>query len=217
MTIVSPMLTDTLNSMKEIILNISHEFKLSHLGSNFSTLPILHEIFSLKNSNDIVILSSGHAAISLYAVMEKYLKISARHLYLKHGCHPHLDEENGIYCSTGSLGMGITVAVGRALANKNRNVYCVLSDGECSEGSVWEALQLIKLKNITNLKVYVNINGYCAYDAVDKDYLSQRLVTFLPSINIRYTEVNAFPFLNGLNAHYHIMSDDDYANALKLL
>ena len=72
-------------------------------------------------------------------MLEKYQGVNAEELFLKHGGHPHRDEENGIYCSTGSLGLGITVAVGRALANKNRTVYCLISDGEAAEGSVWEA------------------------------------------------------------------------------
>ena len=76
--------------------------------------------------DDIFILSSGHAALALYVCLEKYKNIDAEFLFEKHGGHPHLDEDNGIYCSTGSLGLGITVAVGRALANEKRDVYEVI-------------------------------------------------------------------------------------------
>lgn len=206
-----------MNNLKRRILDIAYNNKLSHLGSYFSSLDILNEIYSEKNINDIFILSSGHAALALYVVLEKYKNTNAEELYKKHGCHPHLDEDNHIYCSTGSLGMGLTVATGRALANPDRSVYCLISDGECAEGSIWEALQFINTKNIKNIKVYVNVNGYCAYDSIDKKYLVDRLKVFLPSINIRYTNVNAFPFLNGLNAHYHIMSESDYKTALSLI
>ena len=106
-----------------------------------------------KNKEDIFILSSGHAALALYAVLEKYEGKNAEELFLKHGGHPHRDEENGIYCSTGSLGLGITVAVGRALANKNRKVHVLISDGESAEGSVWEALRFIQENNLTNIEV----------------------------------------------------------------
>ena len=61
-----------------------------------------------------------------------------------------------------------------------------------------------------NIEIYVNINGYATYDKVDTKYLSDRLKAFLPSINLRYTTVNQAPFLKGLNAHYHIMSEKDY-------
>ena len=56
--------------------------------------------------------------------------------------------------NTGSLGLGITVAVGRALANKNRKVHVLISDGESAEGSVWEALRFIKESNLSNIEVY---------------------------------------------------------------
>jgi transketolase len=131
-------------------------------------------------------------------------------LFKKHGGHPHRNEEDGLYCSTGSLGLGITVAIGRALANPKRKVYVLISDGESAEGSVWEALRFIHDQNIKNIEVYVNINGYAAYDKIDSEYLSKRLLTFLPNINLRYTSVNQYPFLKGINAHYHVMSEEDY-------
>ena len=196
--------------LKKRVLDIAYENKLSHLGSYFSALDIVDNIFQMKAKDDIFILSCGHAALALYAVIEKHCGIDASKLFKKHGGHPHRDEENHIYCSTGSLGMGLTVAVGRAMADSNRTVHCLISDGECAEGSIWESLKFIYDNNIRNIKVYANINGYAAYDSVDVDYLVRRLKAFLPDINIVYTEVNAFSFLRGLNAHYHIMSEEDY-------
>ena len=200
--------------LKKRILEIAYKHKLGHLGSYLSAAEIVDEIYENKNPDDIFILSSGHAALALYAALEKYEDKNAEELFLKHGGHPHRDEENGIYCSTGSLGLGITVAVGRALANKNRKVHVLISDGESAEGSVWEALRFIKENNLSNIEVYVNVNGYAAYDKVDVKYLVDRLKVFLPTINIRYTSVNQYPFLRGLNAHYHVMSEEDYKSTL---
>jgi transketolase len=200
--------------LKKRILEIAYKHKLGHLGSYLSAAEIVDEIYENKDSDDIFILSSGHAALALYAALEKYEGKNAEELFLKHGGHPHRDEENGIYCSTGSLGLGITVAVGRALANKNRKVHVLISDGESAEGSVWEALRFIKESNLSNIEVYVNVNGYAAYDKVDVKYLVDRLKVFLPTINIRYTSVNQYPFLRGLNAHYHVMSEQDYKSTL---
>jgi len=200
--------------LKKRILEIAYKHKLGHLGSYLSAVPIIDEIYRNKSSEDIFILSSGHAALALYVVLEKYEGKNAEELFIKHGGHPHRDEKNGIYCSTGSLGLGITVAVGRALANKNRKVYVLISDGESAEGSVWEALRFIKESNLPNIEIYVNVNGYAAYDKVDVKYLVDRLKVFLPTINIRYTSVNQYPFLRGLNAHYHIMSEKDYKSTL---
>jgi transketolase len=203
--------------LKKHIIEIAYKYKLGHLGSYFSALEIINSIYKRMDKNDIFILSSGHAALALYICLEKYRGQDAEALFLKHGGHPHWDEKAGIYCSTGSLGLGITVALGRAIANPNRKVYVLLSDGECAEGSVWESLKTIVEQNITNIEIHVNVNGYAAYREVDVTYLENRLKSFLPNINIHYTTVEHFPFLKGLNAHYHVMKENDYQTALELL
>ena len=203
-------------NLKKRILEIAYKNKLSHLGSYFSCVDIIDNIFSKMQSEDIFILSCGHASLALYVCNEKYFNIDAEKIFLKHGGHPYRDEKNKIFCSTGSLGLGITVAVGRAIAKKDRTVHVLISDGECAEGSVWEALKTIKELSINNIIVHVNINGYAAYREVDKDYLAQRLKAFLPEIVIHYSDVEQYPFLKGLNAHYHIMSEEDYKLGLTM-
>jgi transketolase len=200
----------SINVLKKRILEIAYKNKIGHLGSYLTAVEIIDEIYRTKNPEDIFILSSGHAALALYVILEKYEQKNAEELFKKYGGHPHRNEEDSIFCSTGSLGLGITVAVGRALANKKRKVYVLMSDGETAEGSVWESLRFIEEQNVKNIVVYVNINGYSAYDKIDTEYLKRRLISFLPKINLRYTTVNQYPFLKGLNAHYHIMSENDY-------
>jgi transketolase len=203
--------------LKKRLVEIAYKHKLGHLGSYFSALEIIDSIYQKMDKDDIFILSSGHAALALYVCLEKYRGQDAEALFQKHGGHPHWDEEAGIHCSTGSLGLGITIALGRAIANKNRKVYVLISDGESAEGSVWEALKIIVEQNIKNIEIHVNVNGYAAYREVNIKYLSDRLKTFLPEINIHYTTVEHFPFLKGLNAHYHIMKENDYQIALEQL
>lgn len=203
--------------LKKRLIEIAYKHKLGHLGSYLSALEIIDSIYKKMDRDDIFILSSGHAALALYVCLEKYRGQDAEELFLKHGGHPHWDEEVGIHCSTGSLGLGITIALGRAIANKNRKVYVLVSDGECAEGSVWEALKTIVEEKINNIEIHVNINGYAAYKEVDIEYLSNRLKTFLPKINIHYTTVEHFSFLKGLNAHYHIMKENDYQTTLEQL
>lgn len=202
-------------NLKKRIAVIAYKNKLGHLGSYFSSVGIIDEIYSEMKEDDIFILSSGHAALALYVCLEKYKKQDAEALFLKHGGHPHRDEEAGIYCSTGSLGLGLCVALGRAIANPKRTVWVLISDGECAEGSIWEALKTIYEEGINNIKVYVNINGYAAYKEVDERYLVSRLTAFLPSIRIRYTSVEEYSFLKGLNAHYHVMNEDNYKEVLQ--
>ena len=203
--------------LKKRLIEIAYKHKLGHLGSYLSALAIIDDIYQKMDKDDIFILSSGHASLALYVCLEKYRGQDAEALFLKHGGHPHWDEEAGIFCSTGSLGLGITISLGRAVANKNRKVWALISDGECAEGSVWEALKTIVEQDITNIEVHVNANGYAAYRNVNLVYLENRLKAFLPNIQIHYTSVEHFPFLKGLNAHYHIMKENDYQTALELL
>ena len=198
------------------LLDICYENKLHHLGSYFSCLHIIDEIYKNKKDDDIFILSSGHSVVALYVVLEKYYGLDAVELHRKYGDHPKRNEDDKLYCSTGSLGMGITVAVGRALANPNRDVYCLLSDGECAEGSVWESLRFAFESKLSNLKIYVNANGWAAYDAVDLDYLERRIKAFHPDVNFVRTTVEHFG-LKGLHAHYTNFSEEQYKEALASL
>ena len=203
--------------LKKRLLELHYKNKEEHVGSCFSGLHIIDKIHSSMEENDIFILSCGHLGYALYAVIEKYYGIDAQMLVDKHGGHPHLDEKNKIFCSSGSLGLAITVAVGRAVADPAKTVHVLISDGEAAEGTVWESLRFIYEHNIRNIKVHVNMNGVAAYDAVDVPYLVKRLKSFLPDIKIHNTTVSHFPFLRGINAHYHIMSKEDYELGLKEL
>ena len=203
-------------NLKKRIVEIAFKHKLGHLGSYLSSLEIVDEIYSKMDKEDIFILSSGHASLAMYVCIEKYFGIDAEMLFLKHGGHPHRDEENKIHCSTGSLGLGLPIALGRALSNPNRKVWVLISDGEAAEGSIWESLKTIQELNINNIEVFVNINGLCAYKEVDIDYMSIRLKSFLPRIELRYTTVEQYPFLKGLNAHYHVMSEENYNQVMDI-
>tara|TARA_R110002020_G_scaffold46539_25_gene132448 strand:- start:3498 stop:4130 length:633 start_codon:yes stop_codon:yes gene_type:complete len=198
------------------LLKLLFDHKEEHVGSSFTCLDIIDDIFDKKDKDDIFVLSNGHAAYALYSVLEKYYDhIDADDLATRHGGHPNRDEKNHIYCSTGSLGSGISIAVGLALANKNRKVYVTITDGECAEGSVWEALRFIADKNVDNIEVHCNANGWACYDTIDVNTLEKRLKSFLPSIHIHKTNFNMLSFLKGLNAHYMIMTEEEYKQGLK--
>lgn len=201
-------MNDIINKLNNRILEISIKHKLSHLGSCFTALPIIYEIYSKKQQTDKFILSSGHAGLALYVVLEHFHDVNAEHLLETYGIHPERDLDQFIEVSTGSLGLGITIATGIAISDPNINVYCLISDGECAEGSIWEALRFIDENNITNIKIYANINGVAAYKSVDIDKLSNRLKSFLPDINLRFTNVNdTIEFKTLLSAHYEIANN----------
>ncbi len=203
--------------LKRKIVDISFQKGLSHIGSCLTAVDIIDEIFSIKKSDEKFILSSGHAGLALYVVLEKYndpnTGRSASEIFDHHGVHPDRCNECGIDCSSGSLGLGITIAVGMALADRKKNVYCLLSDGELAEGSVWEALRIQKEQRLTNLKVYINWNGYAAYKQTEA---IPSIITDY-SINFRLTNMNDYPeWLQGQIAHYKVLDKKEYKELMEL-
>jgi transketolase len=202
-------MSTSLSSLQVRLLDQCFKFGKHHLGSAFSTLPILKEIFDLKRDEDKVVLSNGHAAAALYVCLEEYSGVDSSKLFTLMGDHPKRNTEYGVDCSTGSLGMGITVAVGMALASPAKNIYCVISDGECAEGAVWEAIRYAASHKLENLKIFVNINNYIAYDKIDGQKLANEILFLNQDVNVRYTTV--FPFEDlGLSAHYFKMDQSQY-------
>jgi len=173
------------------IITISKKLGHSHIGSSLTAYSIIKEIFAIKKRDEKFVLSNGHASLALALAMgldaEKIAKENI-----------HADR-SWCDCSTGSLGHGLGIAVGMAIADRTKNVYCMVSDGECAEGSIWEALRIAAEQNLTNLKVYVNANGWASYQPVDLDWLEMRLKTFFP-VEFRRT-VQEEPY-TGLNGHY---------------
>ena len=182
------------------IIDISRRLKLAHLGSCLTSVDIIDEIYSKKKPDDPFILSAGHAGLALYVVLEKYYGHDAEFLFSRFGTHPERCLSYHIYCSTGSLGHGFPIAVGMALADRGRDVYCLISDGECTEGTIWEAMNVIRKYNVQNLKIHVNWNGWSAYDEVDVRMLSD-VVALHPGIQLWRTQVEDYG-LKGLSAHY---------------
>lgn len=224
------------------ILEISYKSSLSHIGSCLSSVDLINAIYMVKRKDEKFILSNGHAGVALYVVLEKNSIIKNPNIIKNFHIHPDRNPNYGIYVSTGSLGQGLPIAVGIAFANKNKNVYCMISDGECTEGSIWEALRITSNKKLNNLKIILNANGWGAYDAIDLSALLKRLQSFgfkvikvdghniksilealknsvndNPVIIFAKTTVEQFPFLNGQDAHYYVMNDYDYKKAVELL
>jgi len=200
-----------MNKLQRRIIDVTYQEKVSHLSSTLSAAPILEEIYNKREDNEVVILSNGHAGLALYCILEQRYGIDAVKMLHKHGIHPGKDPENHLYCSTGSLGSGLPIAVGHALATPNKKVYCMISDGECAEGSIWESLAFITKHPVDNLEVYANINGMGAYDSIDVDYLVRRLQAFMPRINIRVSDPYKWSFAENLLTHYYVLTAENYA------
>lgn len=233
-------LTKNQKTLRRRLLSIINDVHTSHIGSCLSVIDIIDAVYQVKDKKEKFILSNGHAAASLYVVLEKYKYLKEANLTDYH-VHPDRDEKKGIDLSTGSLGQGLPVAIGMALANPKKIVYCLISDGECAEGSIWEALRIIHDQKITNLKIIASVNGWGAYDPIDAKSLYQRFKGFgfnlikidghnpqeiikaIKKKNTKLTIIFAktfseqLPFLVGQDAHYYTMKEEDYQLAMKIL
>ena len=235
-------LTAEQKKSRQRILEISHRQNLSHLGSCLGSVDLIDGIYKIKNKNEKFILSNGHAGIALYVILEKNGFIKDSDIKTLHA-HPDRNLKLGIDVSTGSLGQGLPIALGIAMSDRNKNVYCLISDGECAEGSIWETLRIASENKVSNLKITVNANGWGAYSTVDLNSLIKKIeangycvleidghdmkaileaLKFTKensqqTVILAKTSTDQFPFLKGLDAHYYIMNDEDYKNASKLL
>lgn len=185
---------------RERLLEISVKHHLSHLGSCLTALPIIEEIYAKKKPEDKFVLSSGHAHLAHLVVQESLGNGNAEELVEAHGIH--CERKAGCDVSTGSLGQGLPLAVGIALADRAKDVWCLCSDGEVAEGSCWEALRVAKEQNLTNLKVYLNANGFGAYKEIDTDDLEKRIKAFGFPVEIRRTDPGLGNWAVGLAQHY---------------
>lgn len=165
--------------IRRTILEIAHKTQTHHLGSSFSIVDILTALYfgNLKinpeNPKDIqrdrFILSKGHAGLALYVTLSKRGFFSEEELLKQYaidggklGIHPDKDAMPGIDVSSGSLGQGLSIGVGLSLAAKiddlKYRVFVIIGDGECNEGSIWEAAMFASQKKLDNLIVILDYN-----------------------------------------------------------
>jgi len=165
--------------IKKDILKMIYLAQSGHPGGSLSCASILYllynKIMRINRKNpkwkdrDIFILSKGHAAPALYAVLSKIGFINREELFTlrKFGSklqgHPVKNKDFGIEITTGSLGMGLSIGVGCALATKldknRKNIYVLLGDGELNEGAIWEAAMSANHYQLDNLIAIVDRNG----------------------------------------------------------
>ena len=154
--------------------------KSAHIGGALSSADIMAtlyaDILSLKKSKkldenrDRFILSKGHACLALYAVLAEKKIINKKDLETfetdgsKFLGHPIINKLFGIEFSTGSLGMGLSLGVGTALAakkkQKNFKTFVIIGDGECNEGLIWEAILSASHFKLDNLTIIVDRNNF---------------------------------------------------------
>jgi len=164
---------DLENKSKEIrkkVIEYRRKTQGPHIGSDLSSVEILTTLYyKIMNKNDNFLLSKGHACGILYTVLNDRGKIPDEK-YLKLEEHPTLNKVYGIEATTGSLGHGLSIGLGMAIADKNSKSYVLMGDGECDEGQVWEAAKLASELKANNLIGIVDCNGWQGLKSTD--YLS---------------------------------------------
>lgn len=161
------------------IIHGVHAAKSGHPGGSLSCADIITYLYFKEMSidpenpkdpgRDRFVLSKGHAAPALYAALaergyfDKKEMFSLRHIGSFLQGHPDMNKTPGVDMSTGSLGQGVSAAVGMALVSKhfaeNFRVFTILGDGEIEEGQVWEAAMFAANKKLSNLVAFVDLNG----------------------------------------------------------
>ena len=176
-------LQKTANEIRKDIVTAVHSAKSGHPGGSLSAADVFTYLYfkemeiDPKNpkdpDRDRFVLSKGHNAPGLYsALAEKEDLVTLRHLGSYLQGHPDMKHIPGVDMSSGSLGQGISAAVGMALAGKmdgkDYRVFTLLGDGEIQEGQVWEAAMFAGARKLDNLVVIVDNNGLQIDGKVDE-------------------------------------------------
>lgn len=193
-------LSSIANKLRLDIVDMIYNAKSGHPGGSLSVIDILTVLYKKEmNLNlddkgqriDKCILSKGHAAPALYAVLasvgilDKDLLKSLRKYDSTLEGHPSI-KIPGIDVSSGSLGQGLSIANGMALAkkidNKEGYVYVILGDGELEEGQNWEALMTTNKYNLNNVIMFVDYNGLQIDGSIDEvkklDNIDEKISSF---------------------------------------
>ena len=176
------------NEVRKGIITSVHAAKAGHPGGSLSAADIFTYLYfeemnvdpkdPEKADRDRFVLSKGHTAPGLYSALAQkgYFPVedleTLRHLGSYLQGHPDMKHIPGVDMSSGSLGQGISAAVGMAIAGKMDNadyrVYTLLGDGEIQEGQVWEASMMAGFRKLDNLVVIVDNNNLQIDGAIDE-------------------------------------------------
>lgn len=189
----------TSSRVRRLLLDLHFSAKSGHVGSALSCAEILTFLrFYCMRERDTLVLSKGHAASALYSTLAVAGDISETELrdrYYKDGtlfsAHPPPNKITRVPFATGSLGHGPGICAGLALGsrlqgNPQDQVYCVVSDGELNEGSVWEAFLFASHNKLENLTFIIDKNGLQGFgrtsevlnmDSLDDKFRAFGLVT----------------------------------------
>jgi len=185
--------SECIRTAKERLLKMHFDSGVGHIGGNLSSLDLLMFLYhKVLNKDDVFILSKGHAAGALYVTLWSMGYLTDEELKQFHGEGTKLTGHMSpnwipqIVFATGSLGHGLPLSAGLALAKKLKaetgRVFCLMSDGEWNEGSNWEALIFAKQNKLKQLIFVVDCNGLQGFgktkEVADIEPLSEKFLSF---------------------------------------
>ena len=175
----------------------------AHLGGSFSMIETLvFLIEKVLKKNDKFILSKSHASYPFILMLRK------KGFKPKLTTHLEIDEKNGINCTTGSLGHGFPISVGMALARKKMkkkgNIYVMISDGECQEGTTWEASLIAAKHNLDNLFLIIDYNKIQALTTLKEGLPLFSLKKKFNAFNFNTIEIKDGHNFNSLSKNFKI-------------
>jgi transketolase len=202
--------------LRSLIVDCIKSTRRGHIGSAMSLVEILRVLyddiitFESKNpsfdNRDRVVLSKGHGCLALYSILadknffsKNILKDTCKFDSILGG-HPESNKIPGVEASTGSLGHGLPIAVGLAIAAKLKNkkfrTMVILGDGEINEGSNWEAFLSASKHKLDNLLVLIDYNKIQSYDKVSNVLNLEPLLEKLESFNLHVEEANGHDIID---------------------
>ena len=201
------------NEVRKGIITSTHSAKAGHPGGSLSAADVFTFLYfeemnidpknPEKADRDRFVLSKGHTAPGLYAALANrgYFPVEDLKTLRKLGSylqgHPNMHIP-GVDMASGSLGQGISAAVGMALGakldNKDFRVYTLLGDGEIQEGQVWEAAMFAGFRKLDNLCVMVDNNGLQIDGPVDKVCSPYPIADKFKAFNFNVVEIDAHDF-----------------------
>jgi transketolase len=169
-------------NLRQNTFNAFIEHGEAHLGGSFSIIEILIALYDVVlKEEDKFILSKAHASFPFCLLLQH------KGFNPKLTTHLEIDPSNGVHCTTGSLGHGLPIGTGMALARKSQNIpgkiFVLISDGECQEGTTWESLLIGAKHNLDNLIVIVDYNKIQALSTLDEALPLDNLVAKFKAFN----------------------------------
>ncbi len=186
-------------TLRRSFIDLAKEKRESHIGGSLSMIELILSVYDVfLKSEDKFILSKGHSSFPLYLLLRE-------RGYNPHiSTHPEIDVDNGINATTGSLGHGLPIGTGIALSKKLKkekgNVYVLMSDGECQEGTTWESLLIASQHRLDNLTIMIDYNKIQGLTRLDEALSLNDLASKLKAFNTCPIEIDGHNFLQIISA-----------------